>query len=133
MKPSTLAELRQAVEADKDGHWNALGVLEAAERISKTEVPKVRIEGCIFRSTNADGTPFFVFHADEYGALHHVKEINLIGAEVIGANGPYGWLSALRLPKLSDELYEFYPSMSAQTHEEAVKAYALAALAGAKP
>ncbi len=38
-----------------------------------------------------------------------------------------------RLPKLSDELYEFYPSMSAQTHEQAVKEYALSALAGAKP
>lgn len=38
MKPSTLAELRQAVEADKDGHWNAPGVLEAAERIAGARV-----------------------------------------------------------------------------------------------
>lgn len=34
MKPSTFAELRAAIEADKDGHWNALGVLEAAERLT---------------------------------------------------------------------------------------------------
>ncbi len=34
MKPSTFAELRAAIEADKDGHWNALGVLEASERIA---------------------------------------------------------------------------------------------------
>ena len=29
MKPSTFSELRAAIEADKDGHWNALGVLAA--------------------------------------------------------------------------------------------------------
>lgn len=34
MKPSTFAELRAAIEADKDGHWNALGALEAAERLA---------------------------------------------------------------------------------------------------
>lgn len=35
----------------------------------------------------------------------------------------------MKLPALSNELYEFYPSMSAQTHEAEVKAYAKAMIA----
>jgi hypothetical protein len=34
MKPSSFAELREAIEADRGGQWNALGVLEAAERLA---------------------------------------------------------------------------------------------------
>lgn len=40
-------------------------------------------------------------------------------------SAPAGEMSA-RMPKLSNELYELYPAMSAQSHEEEVQAYARA-------
>ncbi len=38
MKPATLTELREAVEADTEGRWNALAVLETAERLAGARV-----------------------------------------------------------------------------------------------
>jgi len=40
-------------------------------------------------------------------------------------------MTSNRLPPIGEELYEFYPGMSAQTHEAAVKEYARAALSEA--
>lgn len=37
----------------------------------------------------------------------------------------------VRLPDLSEELYEFYPAMSAQSHKQEVKNYARAAIKSA--
>lgn len=53
----------------------------------------------------------------------------LIAAPVAQAL-PVGIEKPKRLPKLPKELAEFYPSMSAQSHEMAVKEYAKAAISG---
>ncbi|WP_374831061.1 hypothetical protein [Paenochrobactrum pullorum] len=47
-------------------------------------------------------------------ALPHLQPVDV--AAVRGSKG--------RLPELPDELYEYYPAMSAQTHEKLVKSYA---------
>lgn len=66
----------------------------------------------------------YIVEAERAEAAAHAEPVKTATAVAVKSRKP-------KLPPIGNELYEFYPSMSAQTHADAVKDYARAAVSAA--